>query len=245
MTLAHELARAPFTLAMSAGFFGFFAHAGMLSALLEAGLAPRRVVGSSAGALVAGCHAAGLSAGALRDLLFGLRRRDFWDPGLGAGLLIGRRVDGLLREALPVDRFEALAVPFACSAWRVRTRRTEVLVSGDLALAVRASAAFPGLFQPVRVAGRRYLDGGIADRPAFAPLAPGERTLHHHLASRSPWRRGGGARLLPPRRDGVITLDLGALPRLGPFRLERGRDAFHQARERTARALAGPCPPSR
>jgi len=49
-TLGDWLAERPFALAMSSGFFAFFAHTGMLAALLERGLVPRMVAGSSAGA---------------------------------------------------------------------------------------------------------------------------------------------------------------------------------------------------
>jgi NTE family protein len=95
--LADELARAPFTLAMSSGFSGFFAHAGMLSALVEADLIPSRVVGSSAGALIGGCYSSGLSTPEIKELLAGLRREDFWDPRLGAGLLAGQHNTSCLR----------------------------------------------------------------------------------------------------------------------------------------------------
>ncbi len=227
-TLAEELQTKPFTLAMSSGFFGFFAHAGMLSALVESDLRPARIVGSSAGALVGGCYAAGLSCPQIKELLFGLTRADFWDPRPGFGLLAGRRMDELLRVSLPAHTFDDLTVPFACSVWRLRTFRTEVIADGDLPRALRASAAFPGLFQPVRLQGSRYLDGGIADRPGFAPLVDGERTLYHHLAV---------SYLKAPSRPGVITLDLGEFPRLGPFRLEQGVEAWRIARERTLRRL--------
>ena len=59
-TLREVLAEAPYGLALSSGFFGFFAHTGVLAALLDAGLVPARVSGSSAGALVGGLWAAGL-----------------------------------------------------------------------------------------------------------------------------------------------------------------------------------------
>ena len=230
-TLAEALDESRFTLAMSSGFFGFYAHGGMLSALVDSGLTPDRVVGSSAGALIGGCFAAGLSVRQIRELLFDLGRDDFWDPGIGFGLLAGRRMDDLLRQALPVDCFEETSVPFACSAWHLRTRTTEILDTGDLPRALRASAAFPLLFQPVRVGDGLYLDGGIDDRPAFAPLGDGERTLYHHLATRSPWRRGEGARLDAPTRTGVVSVDLGTLPRVGPFRLHEGRRAWRVRRQ--------------
>jgi len=56
-TMTHHewLAAAPYTLALGAGFFGFFAHTGVLRALEESGVSrPRRVVGVSAGALAGG-----------------------------------------------------------------------------------------------------------------------------------------------------------------------------------------------
>ena len=102
MTLASHLADAPYTLVMSSGFFGFFAHCGVLEALETAGLAPRAVAGSSAGALIAGCWAAGVPAREIAAELCGLERAHFWDPRPGAGLLAGRlfrqRLDRLLPE---------------------------------------------------------------------------------------------------------------------------------------------------
>ena len=64
-TLREALREGPFTLAMSSGFFGFFAHCGVLSVLEDEGLVPSRASGSSAGALVTGAWAAGLDAGTL------------------------------------------------------------------------------------------------------------------------------------------------------------------------------------
>ena len=66
--LGDWLEEAPFSLAMSSGFFGFFAHAGVLAALDESALIPKQLSGSSAGALVSVAYAAGLAP---RDLVFG------------------------------------------------------------------------------------------------------------------------------------------------------------------------------
>ena len=89
MTLQDWLSQEPFTLTLSSGFFSFFAHTGMLAALEEQDLLPQRVTGSSAGALVAACWASGLSTAELKNILFELKRSDFWDPGFGWGLLKG------------------------------------------------------------------------------------------------------------------------------------------------------------
>ena len=61
-TLRTWLSEAPFSLTLSSGFFGFFAHAGVMTVLEDEGFVPSRVSGSSAGALVGGLWAAGVSA---------------------------------------------------------------------------------------------------------------------------------------------------------------------------------------
>jgi len=234
-TLGDWLAHGPFGLAMSSGFFAFYAHTGMLSALIARGLAPAHVAGSSAGALVAGAWAAGVPCDALAGTLARIERADFWDPAPGAGLLAGRRFDALLRAMLPVTELERCAVPVRISAFDILARRTAVLARGELATAIRASCAVPGMFHPVWIGRRPYWDGGILDRPGLAGAPPG-RLLFHHIASRSPWR----AALALPRRADLVALVLGDLPRAGPFRLEHGRRAMQLAREATLRALDRP-----
>ncbi len=236
-TLRDWLAEAPFTLALSSGFFGFFAHAGVVAVLEEEGLRPARLCGSSAGALVGALWAAGLPAGRISAELRALRRADFWDPAPGLGLLRGARFRARLEAALPARTFEECPVPLALSAFEVGTRRTAVLRSGPLAPAVHASCAAHILFQPVRIGGRLYSDGGVADRHGLAGAAPGERVLYHHLTSRSPWRRRGSPALRVPERPGLRAVALQGLPRCGPFRLENGPEALRLAAEGMRAAL--------
>lgn len=232
------LCQAPFGLGLSSGFFGFFAHAGALLALEEAGLLPTRVTGSSAGALAGGLWAAGLNAVELRDELFRLRREDFWDPGPGLGLLRGRLFRARLEALVPGATFQGCRAELALSVWDVFSRRTRVLASGPLAPAIQASCTLPGLFQPTWVDGRPLLDGGIADRPGLAGMPAGQRVLFHHLASRSPWR--GSASIGVPRREGLVAVVTEGLPRVGPFRLPEGIHAFHAAHHAMQRALELP-----
>src|SRR5688572_18441413 len=89
-TLREWLSEKPFAITLSAGFFGFFAHAGVMTVLEDAGLLPIRVSGASAGALVGGIWASGANATTIRDELLRLRRDDFWDMRPGLGLLAGR-----------------------------------------------------------------------------------------------------------------------------------------------------------
>jgi NTE family protein len=239
-TLSAWLAAGPFTLGLSSGFFGFFAHAGVLAVLEEEGLSPARVVGSSAGALAGGLWAAGLPAARLREELLALRREHFWDPRPGLGLLRGALFRARLEALLPVATFEACPRALAVSAFDLLAGRTAVLDAGPLAPAIHASCAAPVLFQPVRIGGRAYLDGGVRDRHGLAPLRGGERVLYHHLTSRSPWRRASSPALRVPALPGLRAVALEGLPRLGPFRLERAAEAMERAAAGMRAALAGP-----
>jgi NTE family protein len=254
LTHAQWLAAEPFTLVLGAGFFGFYAHAGVVCALEQTGLIPRRVVGSSAGAICGGLWASGIPSRDLVDVLTKLRREDFWDPswqdlrtpsedpGTRLGLLRGRKLDALLATSQPrVERIEQCPIQFAAVTHDLFARRTRVLERGELRPAIRASAALPIMFGPVRIDGRLHADGGISDRPGFSALAPRERALYHHLPHRSRWPRLSGDEA-SERRDSstrkVIVID--ALPRVHPGALDRGLTALARAREHTLRWLDTP-----
>ncbi|HAA59169.1 MAG TPA: patatin [Myxococcales bacterium] len=239
-TLREWLREAPFAMGMSSGFFGFFAHCGVLSVLEEEALLPIRATGSSAGALIMGSWSAGLAATDLRDELLSLKRKDFWDPGFGFGLLKRELFRQKLRDMLPQQSFSSTRVPLTLSVYDVKTRETVVLDEGPLPEAIQASCAFPFMFQPVRVQGTLYLDGGILDRPGLTGIPEGQRLFFHHLGSRSPWRRKGSQALKIPQRDNMTALIIDGLPRVNPFKLHRGKDAFQIARESTQRALDMP-----
>jgi NTE family protein len=249
--LADRLRSQPFELILSSGFFGFFAHTGVVRALEEAGLDPVAVGGSSAGALVAGLWGAGLGAEAIRDRLFALRRSDFWDPdpafgllpSFTPGLLRGGRMEALLREALAplrVARFADCRRPVRLVAHDVRARRPVVLRDGELPSAIRASCAVPGMFQPVRIDGRIYIDGGVTDRAGISAASEGACVLYHHLPAHSPWRRIARAQNRPPAWARMHVLSEPQLPRLSPFHLHRGPAAYAIAREMALRALESP-----
>ena len=240
MLLGDWLEEKPFTLTLSSGFFAFFAHLGMLEALLGAGLRPARVTGSSAGALVGGCWAAGVPVSDMKARLLALERSAFWDPGPGLGLLRGDRLRQLLFQLTGDPDLAHLPVPAAISVWRLRDRRTCVVETGSLVSAISASCAVPLLFQPVVIDGARCWDGGIGDRPGLAACAPNERLLYHHIKSRSPWRRPGSPALAVPTRPGLTALEIGGLPRSGPHRLDQGRQAMRLAHAATRHALDRP-----
>ena len=234
MKLGDWLAEAEFALAMSSGFFSFYAHTGMFDAVTRSGLAPQLVAGSSAGAMVGAAWASGLEMPELAERLTALARDDFWDPAFGAGLLAGKKFDRLLRDLMPQTDAAMCRVPIKICVFDIVGRRTRVIDRGDLPPAIRASCAVPGLFHPVWIDRRAYWDGGILDRPGLAGGAEGERVLFHHIAAPAPWSRKGPP---IPQRANMVTLVLDALPRANPFQLDAGRAALALAREATQRAL--------
>lgn len=238
-TLAEWLASEPFTLSLSSGFFAFFAHLGMLQALLDRGLTPARVSGSSAGALTGTLWAAGVPPETLHHTLAGLDRTAFWDPSPGIGLLRGQALRKRLYDLLPITDLSQSPVPVAISAW---SGGTQVFRQGPAAECIYASCAVPLLFQPATINGRWFWDGGIADRHGLAGTAANERVMYHHIASRSPWRRQQSPALRIPQRDGLASLALQGLPRSGPGRLDQGREALALAQRLTTQALDRPLP---
>jgi NTE family protein len=124
------------------------------------------IVGSSVGSLVGALYAGPWNAQELERIARRLERDDFFDFGIGpalfgTGLASGRRIEAFVRENLPEDRIERLRIPFAAVATDLGSGRPVVLRAGDVALAVRASCAIPGVFEPVLLDGRLLVDGGV------------------------------------------------------------------------------------
>lgn len=241
MKLLDWLHQEPFTLSLSSGFFGFFAHTGLLTALEEENLVPKRITGSSSGALAGACWAAGMDSIQLRASFFELKKQDFWDfDWQGAwkmGLLKGNKFRQKLTDILPVKSFAECRIPLTVSAYDLRTKNTICFDQGGLVEAVYASCALPFLFQPITIEPYKLLDGGIKDRPALASIVEQERVFYHHIASRSWWRKKGSKALETPVKNNLSTLAIHDLPRSGPNNLEAGKEAYQRAYFAAKRAL--------
>ncbi|CAA9327418.1 MAG: Serine protease [uncultured Frankineae bacterium] len=151
---------------------------GMLRALLEAGVVPDLVVGTSVGAVNGAFLAAEPAVATTVRLAELWRELSAADGGVFAGSW-GARVGTALRSRthlhrsdplralltahLPVQRIEDLAVPFQCVAASVERAAEHWFDSGPLVEAVLASAAVPGLLPPVRIGDEHFLDGGLVN----------------------------------------------------------------------------------
>lgn len=179
--LQETLASRRFGLVLSAGYFGFFAHGGLLAALEQAGLRPAAWAGSSAGALVGALGASGMPAGDIAAMMTRVAKADFWDPapveqlvdavrGRGmTGLLRGDRFRALLERQLPA-RFEDCREPLAIVTADVTRAASRVHVAGPLPPIVHASCAYPGLFRTVDEDGTQSWDGGLIDKAPIVAL---------------------------------------------------------------------------
>ena len=151
-------------LALSGGAARGVAHVGVLKVLEEHGIEIDCVAGTSAGALVGGAYAAGMSLGRLEEFGLSLRWRDFGRMTLSRrGVQSNERLEEYVRAMLPVKRFEDLPKRFAAVATDLHTGGAVVLRDeGDIGFAVRASCAVPGWYVPVTDAqGRQLVDGGL------------------------------------------------------------------------------------
>ncbi len=168
----------------------------MIRALVEAGVKPDMVVGSSVGALNGAVLAIDpdVSADRLttiweqidRRTLYGAdsRVRAAWEvareglTGHGAALCSPKPLARLIESAITVDRIEQLATTMAVVATDLLVGQPKLLRQGSLSRALQASCASPGFFPPVQIDGVVHVDGSVsANVPVRQALAAGARSL--------------------------------------------------------------------
>jgi NTE family protein len=168
-------ARVKIGLALGGGAMRGMAHIGVLIALERAGVPIDTVAGTSVGALIGACYAAGLSADALREFAMQIGWRHLARLTIpGDGLLTFAPLERWLVNRLGDLSFADLARPFAAVATDLAAGQPVVLQTGRVAAAVRASCSIPGLVKPIQIEGRTLYDGGVSDNlPVDAARALG------------------------------------------------------------------------
>jgi NTE family protein len=151
-------------LALSGGAARGMAHVGVLRALVEHGIRIDCIAGTSAGSIVGGAFAAGMSIDEIADLGRKLRWRHVGRITLSRlGVQSNARLEKFMRERLPITKFEDLPIPFAAVATDLKTGEPVVMKDeGDVPFAIRASCTVPGWYVPVTDrGGRQLVDGGL------------------------------------------------------------------------------------
>lgn len=148
--------------ALGGGAARGFAHIGVLKALESHGINPQIVVGTSAGSLVGALYAAGYNGFELQKIAFQLEEGSVGDWTLpNRGFIKGELLQNFVNRALQNKPIESLGKTFAAVATDLGNGETAVFRRGNAGAAVRASSSVPGVFQPVSINGREYVDGGL------------------------------------------------------------------------------------
>lgn len=163
--IAPPLQRAPrLGLALGGGAARGFAHVGVIQVLERNGIRPDLVVGTSAGSLVAALYASGMDGAALERAALSMDEATLTDwmlPLMSRGMLRGEALARYVRQAVGGRLLQDMSPPLGVLATDLATGQGVVFRRGDAAQAVRASSAVPGVFAPVAIAGREYVDGGL------------------------------------------------------------------------------------
>ncbi|WP_017727188.1 patatin-like phospholipase family protein [Halalkalibacterium ligniniphilum] len=152
-------------LALGSGGARGYAHLGVLRVLESEGIPIDYMAGSSMGALVAALYGAGHSVQNLIQFTKKFKRKyyiDFTVPKMG--FVAGKRVKELIRALGKGKSIDELRPPVAIVATDLLKGERVIFREGDLATAVRASIAIPGVFVPEKWNGRLLVDGGVIDR---------------------------------------------------------------------------------
>jgi NTE family protein len=168
-------------LALGGGAARGFAHIGVLRTLIAKGLTPDIITGTSIGAVVGGCYA----AGKLDDIeawARSLTRRNllsYLDVSFsGSGLLSGSKLADKLTEGIGDLTIDKLPVRYAAIATEIGTGHEIWITRGRLSDALRASYALPGIFPPIRLGERWLVDGALVNPvPVSVARALGARLV--------------------------------------------------------------------
>jgi NTE family protein len=153
-------------IALGAGAARGWSHIGVLQELVSNGIVPDVVAGTSIGAVVGGCFAAGrlealesFARALTRRRVFGLLDVSF----SGSGLFSGGRLKTRLDRELAHMQVEDMPIAFAAVATEVGSGHEVWLTRGPMVDAIRASYAMPGIFEPVKWNGRWLFDGALVN----------------------------------------------------------------------------------
>jgi predicted acylesterase/phospholipase RssA len=169
---------------------GIAAHTGFIKAMLELGIQPEAIIGTSAGSII-GAYTAlyGLNEESVQDMLnivTNLKAKDYLDKVSILVLLwrlffnSGRRISGFIKgeklefflnRIFNYSHFSDCKIPFYAHVVNLNRAREEIIETHSLAKACRASAAIPLVFQPTRLPDGWYLDGGVCGLQASEELA--------------------------------------------------------------------------
>lgn len=153
-------------LALGGGAARGFAHIGVIKALEAQGIRPALVTGTSAGSVVAALYASGMDGFEMNALALKMDEALIADWALPFGNRFGGWVKGealqrYVNQLVSQRTIESMKLPLGIVATELKSGKAIVFRRGNTGQAVRASCSVPGVFQPVSIAGKEYVDGGL------------------------------------------------------------------------------------
>jgi NTE family protein len=151
-------------LALGGGAARGFAHVGVIQVLEENGIQVEYLAGTSAGSLVAAIYASGKNGKQLQQVAESMDEAAITDwqlPFISRGMLRGEALARYVSEQVGGKSIEQMRPSLGIVATDLGSGQGVLFQRGDAATAVRASSAVPSVFQPVRIGGREFVDGGL------------------------------------------------------------------------------------
>jgi NTE family protein len=167
LSFAHAQSQPKVAVTMAGGVARGFAFLGALEVLVKEGVPVNSIVGTSAGAMVAGLYSSGYSFATLEQVFGELRAyqgdlvRVLFPPT--QGLLDPTGFEVVYRALVDGQKLEQTLPPLAVMVTELRPAPPRALVSGDLAAAIRASISLPIVFPVPQIDGVYYADGGLRE----------------------------------------------------------------------------------
>nr|WP_242538521.1 patatin-like phospholipase family protein [Trinickia acidisoli] len=151
-------------LALGGGAARGFAHIGVIKALEARGLQIDLVCGTSAGSVVGALYASGMTGLQINKLALTMDQASISDwamPFRTRGFLQGVALQHYVDSTLHDRPIEKMVKPLGIVATDLRSGQPILFQRGDTGIAVRASCSVPSIFEPVKIAGHEYVDGGL------------------------------------------------------------------------------------
>ena len=158
-------------IALSGGGVRGIAHLGVLRAMDEAGISPSAISGSSAGAIAGVMYAKGFAPDEILEIIIQTNYFKFiWPSVSWKGILKMDHITPLYEKYLEVNDFSSLRIPMTMAATDLHLGQTAYFSSGEIIRPLMASSCIPGMFEPILLDGRYYIDGGVLNNMPVEPL---------------------------------------------------------------------------
>lgn len=155
---------------LSGGGIRGIAHLGVLKALSNYGIKFSHISGTSAGSIAGAFFAAGIDPEDGLEIFLKTKLWRYLRPAGSLGLINIEKTDQILRYFFPEDDFEKLLIPLTVTAVDFSEGRVVYFEKGPLIRAVHASSCIPGIFKPIMIDGKMYVDGGVLNNFPVEPL---------------------------------------------------------------------------